>query len=591
MKKKFIYAITAICALAAGCDYLDTVPGDAITGDTFWSTADAIALKQYCNTYYPKLIIGHGDPNGWNCGEMIIGEYQSDNVLSAGQNALTYGQNTVNNSDSRWSWSVVRGCNAFINNYEKSPAPALEKQKYAGEIYFFKAWDYFNKVRTFGDVPWYDKELGKNDPDLYKGRDSRIFVMNKIVETIDKAIELLPKKTSVSRVSKDAALCLKARICLYEGTWRRYRGVEGDEDFLRLAYETAGILMDPGYGYSLYTEGGPDQCYFNLFIQPDYKNNPEIILSREYDPDINMGNDVSKQHGSHGMSRDCFEEYLCAKTGLPVSLCGCHNPDMGMVAEMKNRDGRLCQTVCIPEAGNPHSNQLFRTINGKIQGGAPNIQGMLTATDSRPFYAVSSTGYAISKFFSMTDFSKQALHTGTIDAPVMRYAEVLLIRAEAGAEMGLDPELDKTVNALRERVGFPFKLEANPVEDPDLVSKYPVIKGPDANLIREIRRERRIELFCENQRWDDIVRWKVGNEVFNLRERRGAPLDARLYSASEIETIKSKVGVDENGFILPYKESGRLERNFTDKNYLFNVPLDQISLNPNLLPQNPGWDE
>ena len=591
MKKKFIYAITAICALTAGCDYLDTVPGDAITGDTFWSTADAIALKQYCNTYYPKLIIGHGDPNGWNCGEMIIGEYQSDNVLSAGQNALTYGQNTINNSDSRWNWSVIRGCNAFINNYEKSPAPALEKQKYAGEIYFFKAWDYFNKVRTFGDVPWYDKELGKNDPGLYKGRDSRIFVMDKIVETIDKAIELLPKKTSVSRVSKDAALCLKARICLYEGTWRRYRGIEGDETFLRLAYETAGILMDPGYGYSLYTEGGPDQCYFNLFIQPDFKNNPEIILSREYDPDINMGNDVSKQHGAHGMSRDCFEEYLCAKTGLPVSLCGCHNPDMGMVAEMKNRDGRLCQTVCIPEAGNPHSNQLFRTINGKIQGGAPNIQGMLTATDSRPFYAVSSTGYAISKFFSMTDFSKQALHTGTIDAPVMRYAEVLLIRAEAGAELGLDPELDKTVNALRERVGFPFKLEANPVEDPDLVSKYPDIKGPDANLIREIRRERRIELFCENQRWDDIVRWKVGNEVFNLRERRGAPLDTRLYSASEIETIKSKVGVDENGFILPYKESGRLERNFTDKNYLFNVPLDQISLNPNLLPQNPGWDE
>ena len=87
------------------------------------------------------------------------------------------------------------------------------------------------------------------------------------------------------------------------------------------------------------------------------------------------------------------------------------------------------------------------------------------------------------------------------------------------------------------------------------------------------------------------MRWKVGNEVFNLRERRGAPLDTRLYSASEIEIIKSKVGVDENGFILPYKESGRLERNFTDKNYLFNVPLDQISLNPNLLPQNPGWDE
>lgn len=590
MKKISTIILTFACILT-GCNYLDTVPGDSMTGDTFWSTADAVALRQYCNTYYPRLIVGHGDPNGWTCGDMIVGEYQSDNLLSTGQNALTYGQNTINNSDSRWNWSTVRGCNAFINNYEKSPAPLAEKQKYAGEIYFFKAWDYFNKVRTFGDVPWYDKELGKNDPDLYKGRDSRIVVMDKIVETIDKAIELLPKKTSVSRVSKDAAICLKARICLFEGTYRRYRDIEGGDDFLKLAYDAAGMLMDPGFGYSLYTEGGPDQCYFNLFIQPSYKDNPEIILSREYDPEINMGNDVTRLNGSHGMSRDCFEEYLCSKTGKPVSICGCHNPSMGMVAEMKNRDGRLVQSVCVPEAGNPHSNQLFRTINGKIQGGAPNIQGMLTASATRPFYAESSTGYSISKFFSMKDFEDQALHHGTIDAPVMRYAEILLIRAEAGAELGLDPELDKTVNALRERVGFPFKLAPNPEEDPDLVSKYPVIKGPDANLIREIRRERRVELFCENFRWNDIVRWKVGNEVFNLRERRGAPLDPKLYSESEIEIIKSKVGVDDDGFILPYKVSGRLTPNFTDKNYLFNVPLNQISLNPNLLPQNPGWEE
>ena len=103
MKKISTIILTFACILT-GCNYLDTVPGDSMTGDTFWSTADAVALRQYCNTYYPRLIVGHGDPNGWTCGDMIVGEYQSDNLLSTGQNALTYGQNTINNSDSRWNW-------------------------------------------------------------------------------------------------------------------------------------------------------------------------------------------------------------------------------------------------------------------------------------------------------------------------------------------------------------------------------------------------------------------------------------------------------------------------------------------------------
>lgn len=171
----------------------------------------------------------------------------------------------------------------------------------------------------------------------------------------------------------------------------------------------------------------------------------------------------------------------------------------------------------------------------------------------------------------------------------MRYAEVLLIRAEAGAELGEDPELSKTINALRARVGFSFELTDNPVEDPDLVAKYPEIKGPNKNLIREIRRERRVELFAEGYRWDDVCRWNAGEVLYN-RERRGARMDSNLYTANEIKLIKEKVGLDKDGFITPYAIRGTLKMNFTNKHYLFNIPLDEISLNPNLLPQNPGWE-
>ena len=140
--------------------------------------------------------------------------------------------------------------------------------------------DYFNKVRLFGDVPWYDTALNKDDPDLFKGRDSRQIVMKNIVQLLDDAIEFLPKKTKVYRVSRDAALLLKARVCLYEGTWN-FRSIEGDVEYLEKAYECSGKTV----GYSLYESDDVNNCYFELFIQDNYNDNPEVILSREYDPE------------------------------------------------------------------------------------------------------------------------------------------------------------------------------------------------------------------------------------------------------------------------------------------------------------------
>lgn len=113
MKQYIISFICFSCLLLSGCNYLDTEPGDAISGDYFWETANAAALEQYCNLYYPKLIKGHGDPLSWNVGAMIMADYQSDNILVSGGSSITYGQNTKLTSNSDWNWSTVRGCNSF----------------------------------------------------------------------------------------------------------------------------------------------------------------------------------------------------------------------------------------------------------------------------------------------------------------------------------------------------------------------------------------------------------------------------------------------------------------------------------------------
>ena len=587
MKKSIISFCGLLLLATQSCDVLDKDPVEFVSTEETFANATEETLQSYCNTLYPDLISGHGAFNGYSFG-MMEGDFQSDNILPWEPNRVAFSHHVLSTQDDNWKWEIVRACNAFLEYYELSPVADNVKQRYAGEILFFKSMDYFNKVRRFGDVPWYDKVLKPGDEDLYKGRDSRTVVMENVLKDLNQAIEWLPTKatTGVSRISKDAALALKARMCLFEGTFRRYHGIEGDTEFLQAAYDAAGELMKPEYGYSLFKGSKPSQAYHELFIQADYNDNPEVILSREYDPALGGANNVSRMIGvcetPIGFSRDAVEDYLCATTGKPITLCGCegHTKHTTLVAELNNRDPRLLQTVASPEAGE-HTYQLA--------GKRPSIN------DYIPGLYKTSTGYAIAKFFNSEEFST-VHHQGTQDAPVFRYAEILLIRAEAGAELGQDPELDKTVNALRDRVGFKHHLTANPAQDPKLVAEYPTIKGANANLIREIRRERRVELMAEGYRYSDLMRWKCGlrlnaPKLGIIPDIAANSDDQTAYSAEEYKTLQEKVGFVNGALDIYPKHVTNPVPNFIEpKNYLFNVPTNQIGLNPNLLPQNPGWE-
>jgi len=586
---KFFYIFSALALTS--CAYLDKEPLDTMVADNYFSTANADGLAQYCNTLYPKLIKGHGDPNNYVIGDILEGDMQSDNILywdvSYKRTLIAFSQHVISATHEEWKWENIRSCNEFLNNYELSPEREDIKHRYAGEILFFKCMDYFNKVTTFGDVPWYDNTLKPGDEDLYKARDSRTLVMSNILRDINQAIEWLPTKseTGVSRINKDAALALKARMCLFEGTFRRYHNIEGDTEFLQAAYDAAGELMKPEYGYSLFTGSIPKKAYYELFIQANYNSNPEIILSKEYDPGIGKGNNVSynidRSEKLMGFSKDAMDSYLCAKTGLPISLCGCegHTKHTTLVAELQNRDPRLLQTTATPENGE---------FTYMLKGKRPDIAKLTTGG-----YAC-STGYPIVKFYNPED-GLLVSNTGTCDAPIFRYGEILLIRAEAGAELGLDPELDRTVNALRDRVGFTHHLTNNPVEDPQLVKDYPTIKGNNANLIREIRRERRVELMAEGFRYLDLIRWGCGKNLNKpklgiIPDKASATQDETGYSDEDYSTIASELGFVNGAIDVYTKRMTNSNANFqSPKNDFFYIPTAQIGLNPKLK-QNTGWD-
>jgi len=176
-----------------------------------------------------------------------------------------------------------------------------------------------------------------------------------------------------------------------------------------------------------------------------------------------------------------------------------------------------------------------------------------------------NTGYRIIKFFSPTqrDFEYQR---NVLDDPIFRYAEVLLNFAEAKAELGeiSQQDLDISVNLLRDRVGMPHMKTNIDFVDPN----WPDWEVPIEPLINEIRRERRIELAVEGFRFDDLRRWKAGKLVTNPKTYLGARDPAT------------------NNYRVLYP--GRESRPWDDKNYLYPLPLNELTMNNNLT-QNPGW--
>lgn len=196
---------------------------------------------------------------------------QSDIIVEAILTDVLTGGNrrTVPASGGGWSWGTLRRINTLlehVDNCEDKDAVV----KYTAISRFFRAYFYFDKVVRFGDVPWYDTQLGSADEDLYKPRDSRELIMSKMIKDIDFAIENLPAGKSTYRVNKWAALALKSRFCLFEGTYRKYHNIslEGNDYkyYLNQSVAAAKEIIDNS-PYKLYSTENPTKDYLMLFAQ------------------------------------------------------------------------------------------------------------------------------------------------------------------------------------------------------------------------------------------------------------------------------------------------------------------------------------
>ena len=579
MKKYILYLLTGMAACGfCGCeDALDRFPKDRLTPDEFFHTEEECEL--YTNDFYTIFPSGASIYN--ETADIITCNTLTSEVL---------GNRTVPATASTWKWEKLRDINFFLQ-YSSNCTDDRVRLEYEGLARFFRAYFYFDKVRYYGDVPWVDRPLASDDQELYKGRDSREFVMQKVIGDLDFAIANLPAERQVYRVTRWTALALKSRACLFEGTFRKYHGLQGWESYLEVCADASKRFIDES-GYAIYDSGTTP--YLGLFSSLKAINT-EIVLARAYNTDIGLKHDVngyltSITMGRPGLLKNIANMYLM-KDGTPfTSQPGWET--MQLPDESRNRDGRFAQTVRTPG---------YKRVDDTAES-APNL-------------AATMTGYQLVKY--LTSAKYDSYQASTSDLPLFRAAEVLLNYAEAKAELGTltQEDLKISIKKIRDRVGMPNidMLAANANPDPYLCAPetgYRNVTGPNKGVILEIRRERTIELCLEGHRYYDIMRWKEGKRFekpftglyfpgtgsYDLNS--DGVDDVCIWSGSKPSTSAATVYELNKDIFLSEGDRGNIivhtdyVRTWNEeRDYLYPIPTDDRVLTQGAITQNPGWKD
>ena len=596
MKKNIIlYSFIALLSGTAGCsDMLDQYPLDAISPETYYNNADE--LRSATNQFYGMF---PGAASGYT--------ESADVVCTFNLPAEVQGIRTVPTSGGGWNWEYLRAVNFYLSHSVRCD-DVDAREHFDGIARFFRAYFYFEKVKRFGEVPWFDRELSSTDPELFRPRDSRDFIMDKILDDLTYAINNISDKKDLYNVTHWTALALKSRICLFEGTYRKYHGIPGYEKFLDECATASKLFIDNA-PYAIYKTGA--QPYRDLFSSMNAIEE-EVILARDYDRAQNVmheanANTLSPTYGRPGMNKKIVNSYLMTNGDRFTDQPGYET--MQYYDEMQNRDPRLTQTVVGPG---------YMRIN--------------STTVSSPNFGASTTGYQITKW--VTDASGDGYLGSSNDYILFRAAEVYLNYAEAKAELGTltQDDLKISIKKIRDRVGMPNidmdAANANP--DPYLCaleSGYQNVTGPNKGVILEIRRERTIELLLEVFRYYDTIRWKEGKifeqpykgmyfpgltkgsgenryDVFDMNDGTVGDkekVDICIYTGKKpsVKNIRKfyKLG-DE--FVLTDGDKGNIichdiekePRQWReDRDYLYPIPTQERLLSNGTLSQNPNWDD
>lgn len=623
---KYIKAVlvAAVAFSGVSCEkFLSADPIDKVEASKFFKSENELML-------YANGLINSYMPDAVEVG--LDGDRYCDFVCT--KTSEDYNRPGVwgSNKQGGWdisSWRGIRRANILLDKLPNSRANVSETvyNHYEGVGRFWRAYLYFAKMRTFGDVPWTDHALSISEEAILKApRTDREELFHHILEDLNFACENLQYKGYEHVINKYVALALKSRVCLYEGTYRKYHTVnpstkqpwngnyESATEILEECVSACEELMTSGK-FAL-TTGNPwdtaNGCYAKIWRNTDLLSNNEAIWVREYDYNLAVTHELTWRvnSGTYDQQPAPTKNYVnmfLKLNGQPIDNEG----KVSLKEEFKDRDYRLVNTVNHDEVVNSDGHTVsawtYTATNGSVS--------------PKPAYMSSYTytGYNFIKWSVEREenFSKGRADN---DIPVFRYAEVLLNYAEAKEELGaMTAEIwEKTVGALRVRAGIEAgAANALPTTVDPWLAAYYSVSPLDLNAVKlEIRRERVCELAMEHLRIDDLYRWHCGNIVVN-RGTENAAWRGIWVTADEANVAnglqfngnkytfptdgsKPKTGMGfpvsnntaNSNYSFSEGDHGYIMYNYklewNDRMYVHPIPDSANTLNP-ALGQNPDW--
>lgn len=591
---KLLILIAIYTVAMTSCeDFLDKTSPSKIQADEWFYNESSLEIyaNGFIDSYTPSVA------------SLTYGDADADYVARINQSSFYTGSWTPNDQ-AGWSisnWKPIYNVNYFLKHLRETPGVSEEiLNHYEGVGRFWRAWHYFSFVKNFGAVPWYSEPIDPEDDGmLYKTRDSREYVMHMILEDLNYASKnclVTDKYVNHGVINGYIANALKARICLYEGTYRKYHSVEPScqkawstefesaDDFLNECVAACQFIMDSKV-YSIKNNASNVNTQYRKIFNSEAVNYDEILWAREYIEGVVMHPTTwyfnSATSGScWSMTKDFLNTYL-NRDGSRYTDDASYKTNSYCEELNPNRDARIAQTIITP-------------TYAKLQGGK--------MSEAVPNFNVTKTGYQIIKF-NIDDSSLESTTTSYNSIPVMRYAEVLLNYAEAKAELGQFTEDDwkATIALLRARAGV--SAIAPTEADPYLVSYFD--NTVTDKWLLEIRRERGTELFMENLRYQDLMRWHLGHlierawrgvycPVGTVQPLNGSstkfisivknPVAAQANTQYIVLSDNKYVSVDSDGCLV-FEQTPRV---WKEKMYLKPIPQSAIDVNQNLA-QNELW--
>jgi len=487
---KIIFVFTII--VSAGCKkFLDRPPLTVEIDETAWTSEDKLRL--YANQYYTTFFTGYG--NGFDTeGAPLVGFTNNDDMVVRGnQPNLT---RAVPNSGI-WNYTAIRSLNIMIDRVDTRMTNVLTpaaKAHWLGIGRFFRAFRYSQLVQAYGDVPYYTREVFDDElAELYKPRTPRNEVMNAAYDDMKFAMQNVKTDDGAQNVNRYIVAGFVSRLALTEGTWQKYyyKNDAQARKFLELAVEAADLVMTSGK-YDINTD------YKSLFTSKDLNGNKECLLYRKYDAAAGVTHAIASysnlaESTLNGPSSDLLKSYILTSGDVWQNVAPAQQ-SFALDNMIVTRDSRFEATFF----GRP--NTLNQGAFYYITKFLPRDVEKRTQVDMLPM---------------PPEFTGSKNDT---DAPVLRYAEVLLNWIEAKAELDnlgggavSQADIEKSINKIRSRPLAP-EAAAKGVEKTAALNLAALPSDPSRDpqvsaLLWEIRRERRMEFTFETFRLADLRRW------------------------------------------------------------------------------------